>query len=335
MPTLQTLALDGPLVAFGGAIGLQHQADGVQPWRVRVADLTLHHRDVLGPASCPSGVRLRLRSNTRSVHVWLVPADVPGAADPRAAWCELSVNGVVRATCPVATDGRVRFAIDPDGQADLDVWLPTSPGLRVRSLVVDADACVEPPRPERGARWAVYGSSITQGAGMPPTRTWSMRAAAMLHRRIYNLGLDGNAHLDPLVAAAMADLPLDRLTLAVGINVHLGESLTERTFAPAVHGFIDRIRLGHPTAPIVLVSPLISPAHDDVVPRHGLSLARIRTELRECVRRRADPSLHFLDGRTLLTDPIHLPDGLHPSPAGHRELARRYVELEPGSSRAT
>ncbi|MGH8920515.1 MAG: GDSL-type esterase/lipase family protein, partial [Actinomycetes bacterium] len=259
--------------------------------------------------------------------VRLAPADVPGPVPRLTAWCDLDVDGKPSVVVALSSDGYARFALDGT-LADLDLWLPSAPALRVVSLAVDAGALIEPATPQTGLRWAVYGSSITHGAGLPPTRTWPAVVTRALRRRTHNLGFDGNAHLDPLAAAALAELPVDLLTLELGVNVHLSGSMLERTFAPSVHGFLDRVRVAHPTSPIVVVSPLLCPARENVVPEHGMTLAQIRAILAEAVRLRADDALHHVDGRELLDDLGLLPDGLHPSAAGHREIARRYAELE-------
>jgi hypothetical protein len=120
-----------------------------------------------------------------------------------------------------------------------------------------------------------------------------------------------------------------------------------RAFGPAVHGFLDTLREGHPTTPIVLMSPVVCPIVEDTpgptsvfigpgqrirfvttgeegeVAAGKLTLAVIRSELERIAhdRRRTDRNLHYLDGRALLgsddlaTTP--LPDDLHPSAAGY------------------
>lgn len=36
-----------------------------------------------------------------------------------------------------------------------------------------------------------------------------------------------------------------------------------RAFAPAVHGFLDMIREGHPSTPLLVLSPILCPIHED------------------------------------------------------------------------
>ncbi|MCW2793432.1 MAG: hypothetical protein JWO76_2530 [Nocardioides sp.] len=36
-----------------------------------------------------------------------------------------------------------------------------------------------------------------------------------------------------------------------------------RAFTPAVHGCLDTVRDGHPTTPLLVVSPILWPIHED------------------------------------------------------------------------
>ncbi|NEE55016.1 lipase, partial [Streptomyces sp. SID8455] len=132
-----------------------------------------------------------------------------------------------------------------------------------------------------------------------------------------------------------------------------------RAFGPAVHGFLDTIREGHPTTPLLVVSPIHCPIHEHTpgpsATDHSamgegrlrfiatgdpaetaagkLTLTVIRDELARLVGERAatDPHLHHLDGLDLYNGTDHaelpLPDDLHPDPATHRRIAERFAGL--------
>lgn len=72
---------------------------------------------------------------------------------------------------------------------------------------------------------------------------------------LVNLGFSGNALLDPFTARAMRDAPADLISVKVGINIVNADVMRLRAFTPAVHGFLDTIREGHPTTPLLVVSP--------------------------------------------------------------------------------
>ena len=80
---------------------------------------------------------------------------------------------------------------------------------------------------------------------------------------LINLGLGGSALLDPFTARAMRDTPADLISVKIGINLVNTDLMRLRAFTPAVHGFLDTIREGHPTTPLLVVSPILCPIHED------------------------------------------------------------------------
>ncbi|MFE3269187.1 hypothetical protein [Streptomyces sp. NPDC059215] len=67
---------------------------------------------------------------------------------------------------------------------------------------------------------------------------------------------------------------------------------------------------------------------------HGLeapapTLTGVRTLLATVVDVRADPALHYFDGRQLLgpDEATSLPDGLHPDPAAHLRMGERAARM--------
>ena len=127
--------------------------------------------------------------------------------------------------------------------------------------------------------------------------------------------------------------------------------MRERAFVPALHGFLDTLRDGHPTTPLLVVTPIIYPVGEDhpgpsivragtsaVVDRPdelafgALSIGRIRELTADVVGRRqkaGDANLHLLDGRELFGegDLGDLPDGLHPNTAGYRRMGECFAAL--------
>ena len=71
---------------------------------------------------------------------------------------------------------------------------------------------------------------------------------------LINLGLGGSALLDPFTARTMRDTPADLISVKIGINLVNADLMRLRAFIPAVHGFLDTIREGHPTTPLLVVS---------------------------------------------------------------------------------
>jgi hypothetical protein len=185
-----------------------------------------------------------------------------------------------------------------------------------------------------------------------PTGTWPVVAARLANVELLNLGLGGNCHLDQFVARTMRDAAADVLSLKVGINVVNMDSLRERTFAPALHGFIDTIREGKPNAPFLITSPIFCPSAEErpgptipdasgkfvTLPGHDeiragcLSLQQMRAIIRDVVegrRKAGDANLHYLDGLELFgtADAADLPDDLHPNGPGYARMGQRFNAL--------
>jgi hypothetical protein len=81
----------------------------------------------------------------------------------------------------------------------------------------------------------------------------------------------------------MRDLPADYLSMKAGINIYGLNSLTERTFRPAVIGFVQTVRDGHPDAPLTVISPILSAPREQTPNQAGMTLRRMRAEIAAAV----------------------------------------------------
>ncbi|GAA1981274.1 GDSL-type esterase/lipase family protein [Microbacterium pumilum] len=246
----------------------------------------------------------------------------------------------------------VRFELGGAGfeERRVVVWLPQSDTVEIRD--VRADAPVTPAEPLDQLRWWHHGSSISHCIeAATPRGVWPVAAADQLGLDVTNLGFAANAHLDPFTARTMRDSGADLFSLKIGINIVGGDTMKQRTFIPAVHGFLDTLRDGAPSTPILVISPILCPMHEDTPgptitdpvtgERRGtqsttpdffeppLTLRSVREILRDVVHTRAadDPAIFYLDGLDLFgaDDIAELPDGLHPSPAGYLRIAERFA----------
>ena len=270
-------------------------------------------------------------------------------------------------TLTEGVSGTVRFDVLPDRLKRVEIWLPwNEPTLLV---ALRADQPVAPIEDER-RRWVHHGSSISHGSNAAsPTGTWPAQVALRAGVDLVNLGLGGSALLDPFVARTIRDTPADLISLKIGINLVNGDLMRMRAFTPAVHGFLDTIRDGHPDTPLLVVSALYCPIHETTpgpaafdtdaladgvirfratgdptdVAAGKLTLTTIRDELARLVaeRARTDPYLYHLDGRDLYgpddAAALPLPDNLHPDPATHRLMGERFTTraFGPGAPFAT
>ena len=255
--------------------------------------------------------------------------------------------------------GVVDLVLGGDGtvERDVEIWLP--PGETTRLVALTTDAPVSAPWPVDAPRWVHHGSSISHGAGAASALgAWPMVAARIAGLDLVNLGFSGNAVLDPFVARAIRDQPADVITLKLGINVVNHDAIHLRAFAPAVHGFLDTIREGHPTTPLVVVSPLLCPlvettpgptsldpadpsvfrttGHASEVADGKLTLTVIRSVLRAVVDARADSALTYVDGTSLYGwpdwDDLPMRDLMHPDADAHRLIGTRFGAVLRGLS---
>lgn len=367
-----------------GASELERTASGLLPHRLPARARAQNTDGQLAMAEAqPSGVRLALRTRATVVELDVLPtkrAYTGMPARPDGVY-DLVVDGLLVAqaravggstlTVDLATGGvdlrvgepvPVRFDALPAGEKDLELWLPHDETTQLVALRTDAPVA---PLPDRGRpTWLHHGSSISQGSGAAsPTGTWPAVAAALAGVDLVNLGLAGSALLDPFTARALRDTPADLVSIKIGINVVNTDLLRLRALGPAVHGFLDTVREGHPRTPLLVVTPVLCPMHEDTPgptafdeaalgegllrfratgdpaerAQGRLTLRTVRETLVQVVdaRRAQDPHLHLLDGRALYGEAdaaAHpLPDGLHPDAATQRLIGERFAALALGA----
>ncbi|KXK62450.1 lipase [Micromonospora rosaria] len=362
-----------------GALDLQRTARGVLPHRLPAWARAQNTDGQLAMVEAqPAGVRVALRTRATAVeldtlptrHVYQgVPARPGGVHDLLVdghLTDQASVTGgdtvIIDMTTGTAEHrpgppGTVRFTGLPDRVKDVEIWLPHHETTELVALRTDAPVA---PVPDRGRRvWLHHGSPISQGSNATsPTATWPAVAASVGGVDLVNLGFGGSALLDPFTARTMRDTPADLISVEIGINLVNSDVMRLRAFTPAVHGFLDTIRDGHPTTPLLVVSSIHCPIHEDT-PGPGsfdlaalsagqvrfratgdpaerasgkLTLGVIRDELARITAQRAsdDPNLHYLDGLDLYGEAdyaeLPLPDELHPDTATHRRIAERFAK---------
>ncbi|MFI8500077.1 GDSL-type esterase/lipase family protein [Streptomyces sp. NPDC085524] len=363
-----------------GAIELERTAHGLLPHRLPARARAQCTDGQLAMAEAqPSGVRLAFRTAATTVELESLPTKrlYTGAPPRPDGVYDLLVDGRLAAqgscgggnalvidTKDWSTQFRpgapaaVRFTDLPGRTKDVEIWLPHDETTELVALRTDAP--VEP-LPDRGRPvWLHHGSSISQGSNATsPSAIWPARAGALAGAELINLGFGGSALLDPFTARTIRDTPADLISVKLGINLVNLDLMRLRAFGPAVHGLLDTIREGHPTTPLLVVSPILCPMHEDTpgptavdpatlatgqvtfratgdpaeVAGGKLTLGVIRNELARIVRERSadDANLHHLDGRELYGTPdaarLPLPDDLHPDTATHALIAERFAKL--------
>lgn len=370
-----------------GALELEDTGRGVLPHRLPARARAQCADGQLAMAeSQPSGVRLvfRTRATVVEVDAHRTRTRYEGAPPRPEGVYDLRLDGRPAGRAGVdggdvvtvdLTSGSVRTRPGPAGTVrfsglaarvkEVEVWLPYNEVTRLVALRTDAP--VELVAPGGRTRWLHHGSSISHGSDAAgPASTWPALAASLGGVELTNLGLGGSALLDPFTARAMRDTAADLVSVKIGINLVNTDLMRLRAFGPAVHGFLDTVREGHPEVPLLVVSPVLCPIHEDMpgpsVPDFSglaegrirflaagdpaeraagkLTLNVIRQELARLVGQRAagDPNLYYLDGRELYGEAdfaeLPLPDGLHPDAAAHRRIGERFAGLVFGAGGA-
>ncbi|MYS90385.1 MULTISPECIES: GDSL-type esterase/lipase family protein [Streptomyces] len=371
-----------PLTAdlLRGALDVERTEHGLLPHRLPARARAQNTNAQLAMAEAqPSGVRLAFRTAATAVELDTLRTkrDYAGFPPRPDGLYDLLVDGRPAGQAPgtggnvltidMATwdgevtagpVGTVRFTGLPAREKDVEIWLPHNETTELVALRTDAPV---QPVPDRGRKvWLHHGSSISHGSdAASPTAIWPAIAASLGGVELVNLGLGGSAMLDPFTARAMRDTPADLISVKIGINIVNADAMRLRAFGPAVHGFLDTIRDGHPDAPLLVVSSIHCAIHEATpgptapdlgalgegrlrfsamgdpaeVPAGKLTLGVIREELSRIVRQRAadDPNIHYLDGLDLYgasdAAGLPLPDEVHPDAATHRHIGERFHEL--------
>ncbi len=145
----------------------------------------------------------------------------------------------------------------PDSQ--VEIWLPRNAVVRLRDVRIPSD-CDASPAPRRSPVWVHHGSSISHCLDAArPTDAWPVLVARRAGVSLLDLGFAGECQLDQFTARAIRDAAVDAISLKLGANVVGHDIMRERAFVPALHGFLDTIRDGHPTTPLVVASPIHCP----------------------------------------------------------------------------
>jgi hypothetical protein len=370
MQTLNLKAEMGNRIDAYGALDFDERGQGISPRRLPAwtRAQTPAMMDVM--VRMPSGVRLRFTTTSRHVGVeFLATNMVTPPNDRRPVVFNLEVDGQLLNASSTAGNCIVLNPQKPGdfqlqrGEADLitfdlpagentcELWLPHNAFVELRGISIDDDAQLLAPLPESRPRWIHYGSSISHCMeAVEPAKIWPAVAARQAGVALQNLGFGGQCHLDQFVARTIRDGDADVISLKTGINVINMDSMRERVFVPALHGFIDTIREGKPDTPVALISPIFCPSAEEhpgptVPDRNGrfvtlpgheeiregcMTLTRVRELIASLVEQRraaGDSNLHYLDGLELFSsaDAHDLPDDLHPSPAGYIRMGERFA----------
>ena len=322
---------DDPNLTWQGAISLQHTEDWTMPWRLPYEDLGLFP-STLGDgspsnmlrerAAMPAGVRISFRSDTQTIAGYVDATEESTGID-------LYCDGRFHGWADLSGQESFLFEALPSGEKLIELWLPHYGEFRLRSLELSPGAAIaayEDPRP----KWVIYGSSITHCRTVErPSETWPAIVAREQGLNLTCLGYGGQCQLDTMVARMIRELPVDFLSMKVGINSYESGSFNPRSFAPAIIGFVHTVREKHPDTPFAVISPIVSPPRESTRNSAGFTLERMREEVAgavQALKDHGDRNIYYFDGLDLFGPELAhmLPDELHPDPQGYKVLAQNF-----------
>jgi len=209
----------------------------------------------------------------------------------------------------VLGQGVVRLAAGGDAAAPAVVYLPE--GMKPVVLSLRAEGGTVEPAP-RGPRWVAYGDSVLEGwAASSPAAAWPAGAARTYGLEVFNLGYAGAARGEIVSAEQVASLPAAVISISHGTNCWTRVPHSTAMMRETTRAFLEVVRQGHPTTPIVVATPVVRPDAEDTPNRLGASLADLRAAMAAAVQERVDGG----------DEARHLTDGIHPGDEGHSVLA--------------
>lgn len=193
-----------------------------------------------------------------------------------------------------------------------------------------------PPKKEEkpATLWAAYGSSITCGSVTTLySNCYIEQAAHHLGYDVLNKGLSGSCMCEKAAADYLAKLPVDVLSLELGVNMLI--PFEEEEFRQRVNYLLSRVKEESPAKRIYVIDifknrgPILLNRENNQY-RHYEPFKKL---VRELVQEMKDDRMVYFDGHDILLDETYLStDLLHPSDQGHicmgRNLADRIRQYE-------
>ncbi len=167
----------------------------------------------------------------------------------------------------------------------------------------------------------VYGSSIVQGASASrPGMAYPAQLSRNTGLNFINLGLSGNARIEPAVANMIAPMKADLFVLDFVPN-STADIVEERT-----EYFIKKIRSEHPETPIIIMQSLIRENgywNQEIGERVRKQNEQIVIEFKK-LQDQGVKNLYFIEGKDLLgVDHEGTVDGVHPNDLGFSRMLEK------------
>jgi len=329
---LRWLSLTNGEVEINGLPWFKENAGNLVRLPVRSKDT--FRKEVWSLANCPSGGRIRFRTDTTVLAIRLEYGSPPNMANMHAfgqTGVDLYVDGGYLVSVVADAESKwgktyekilFDFSGLPRKEREITLYLPLYKPVRVRGLGVDKNVKLSSAKPFAIPKPVLfYGTSITQGGCASRA---GMSYPAILSRKLnldfVNLGFSGNGLGELELAKAVSEIDASCYVLDFGAN-HKTFAAMREVYAP----FLDYIRAQHPQTPIVVMT-ILHTTREKRIPSLGAEWAERRKFIEDIVRQRikaGDRKLYLVDGATLLgsmRDEAFV-DGGHPNDLGFYWMA--------------
>src|SRR5690606_24324815 len=119
-------------------------------------------------------------------------------------------------------------------------------------LIIDDKASFVGTKQSFAKQVVIYGSSIVHGASASrPGLAYPAQLGRRLNASVINMGVSGNARMEPAVADMLCDIDTMDLLIMDCVPNSSPEEVRDRTF-----NFVERIRRSHPRLPILLIESI-------------------------------------------------------------------------------
>lgn len=278
-----------------------------------------HSADFYKKTAATSGIRLALRTNSRSL---CFLAGVRPASSRRFAFFDLTVNGeqvahlgTEQIVGDISIGGRYELG---DGEKTVVLYFPQLASAILQELEFE-DGCWIEPLPQ-APKLLILGDSITQGYDARfPSHAYASRIADLLGMEGRNKGIGGERFFPALAKAGDADLDPELVTVAYGTNDW--SSCPTETIQAGLTAFYQALSKTYPHAQIAAISPIWRTDWNSKRPAGAFC------RIHDMIRQTADelPNVTCINGLDLIPhDPAcFAPDGLHPNEIGFAYYAER------------
>lgn len=203
------------------------------------------------------------------------------------------------------------------------LFFPLYNAVESFEIGLDEDASVRPVGFADGTRYAIYGTSITQGCSASnPATAYSNLLSLRLDAEVLNFGFSGAAFMEPEMAEILSGRKPDWLFVDTEANAGVDGRLMERA-----EEFLRVFWKNSPETVVVLYSrvlfalDLYDDKRTELHIRYNEFLKKLAAR-----QRRAGKPVYFADGSRIFPGnfTLYTADGVHPSDAGMMLIAQDY-----------